>query len=60
MDKDKLVDSVNYEIAGYENNIEIGTATMIIKGRNNYKGTYRLRFRINPREVDPAKVTVKK
>ena len=58
MDKDKLVDSVNYEIAGYENNIEIGTATMIIRGRNNYKGTYRLKFRINPREVDPAKVTV--
>jgi uncharacterized repeat protein (TIGR02543 family) len=60
MDKDKLVDSVNYEIVGYENNIEIGTATMIIRGRNNYKGTYRLRFRINPREVDPATVTVQK
>ncbi len=48
---EKLVYQKDYEIS-YENNIERGTATMIITLKGNYRGTRQCYFRI----VEPEKV----
>ena len=58
-DNGKTVSDANYTVIGYENNTEIGTAAIIIQGRNKYKGTYRVKFRILPRVVEAETTTVK-
>ena len=41
----------------YSNNINVGTATVIITGKGNYKGTITKTFNINPAPISPATVT---
>ncbi len=36
---------------GYSNNMEAGTATLYIKGKGNYTGTYKTYFTITPKDV---------
>ena len=36
---------------GYSNNLEAGTATLLIKGTGNYTGTYKTYFTITPKPV---------
>ncbi|MCM1257542.1 MAG: leucine-rich repeat protein [Roseburia sp.] len=38
-------------VLNYENNIEVGTASLIITGTGNYKGMKRLDFVINPKSI---------
>lgn len=42
----KILSEDNYEIAGYANNINKGTATVTIKGRNDCGGVKTVKFRI--------------
>lgn len=42
----KVLSSDNYEITGYMNNINKGTATVTIKGRNDCGGVKTVRFKI--------------
>ncbi len=58
-DNGRIVSDTNYSVIGYENNTEIGTATMIIKGRGSYTGIYRLKFRITQRQVDSVTTSAK-
>ena len=44
---DYIVRGVDYEITGYSNNINAGTATVTIKGINGCKGTVSFKFIIN-------------
>lgn len=43
----------------YKNNIKIGKATVIIKGKGNYEGTKKLTFQIK-KNIGNSKITVKK
>lgn len=52
-----LVEGKDYEVT-YENNIEIGTATMIINGIGNYTGVSNQTFQIGKRSLEKAVVTV--
>lgn len=45
--KDDLKEGTDYEVT-YENNINAGTATVIVRGINGYGGTLRKEFTINP------------
>ncbi|WP_026506519.1 leucine-rich repeat protein [Butyrivibrio sp. MC2013] len=55
--KDKngtILDPNEYQVVGYENNTEIGTATIILTSdgySERYMGSYRLKFKIVPRTV---------
>ena len=40
----------DYTVA-YENNVAIGTATVILKGKGKYAGTVKKAFKINPKAV---------
>ena len=42
----KVLSSDNYEITGYTNNINRGTATVTIRGRNDCGGVKTVRFKI--------------
>lgn len=42
----QILSGDNYEITGYENNINKGTATVTIKGRNDCGGLKTVRFKI--------------
>nr|MCR4901358.1 leucine-rich repeat protein [Butyrivibrio sp.] len=44
--KNTAISSSNYEITSYSNNIEVGTATVIIKGKGIYGGTLKATFKI--------------
>ena len=53
------IGSSNYHIIGYENNTEVGTATVILEGLNYYKGIYKLKFKITPRAVEEESTSIK-
>ena len=55
----KLRKNKDYTIT-YRNNIQIGTASIMICGKGNYKGKRTLRFQIVPAKPKIAKVTKKK
>ena len=44
------IDSSNYTVT-YANNIAVGTATVIITGKNNFKDTKQTTFKINPKTL---------
>lgn len=44
--KGKKVDSSQFEIVEYQNNVAKGTATVIIKGKDNYGGVKKVTFKI--------------
>ncbi len=49
--KDKGKTVTSYSVVGYENNVEVGTASLVLRGTGNYTGIYRLNFKILPRTV---------
>lgn len=52
-----LTPGTDYEIIGYENNINAGTATIHLQGTGNYSGTAEVSFAINQKKIDSS-VTV--
>ena len=52
----KLAENKDYTVS-YQNNIKCGTATAIIKGKGNYKGTVKKTFQIIP--AVPSSFSVK-
>ena len=54
---DYIVPDFNFLIK-YKNNINKGTATVIITGKGNYSGTVSTSFTILPRDIGKAKVTL--
>lgn len=55
--KTGLVKDIDYTVE-YSNNTEAGTASVIIKGINNYKGTVNRSFKITAKAVEESDVTV--
>ncbi len=57
--KDKGKTITSYSVVGYENNVEVGTASLVLRGTGNYTGIYKLKFKILPRTVydDTTKTT---
>ena len=54
---DLLVEGTDYELL-YDNNINAGTASVIITGKGNYTGTFpAAEFTINPASIDTAEVS---
>lgn len=51
-----LEKGTDYEITGYENNIELGTAAVTIEGKGNFKGTATLNFQIVPAQIGQAQI----
>lgn len=51
-----LIKGTDYTVA-YSNNIYVGTATVTISGRNNYKGTRTFTFRITPLDITSTSIT---
>lgn len=49
----KLTENADYEIS-YQNNIEEGTASVIISGKNQYKGSKTVYFKINKKSIQDA------
>ena len=47
----ELVAGVDYEVSGYEDNVDVGTGTVTITGTGNYEGTASGTFAIAPRPV---------
>ena len=54
-----LEKDADYEVT-YQKNKAIGRATVVIKGINNYTGTVKKAFRINPKKVALSKLTAGK
>jgi len=53
----ELTKGTDYEITGYENNIEVGTDALVsIEGKGNFKGTTSLKFAIAPAKIAAAQV----
>lgn len=52
-----LTKNVDYELS-YENNINVGTAYIIVTFKGNYEGTKRVPFEISPRVLSESDVTV--
>ena len=52
----KLKQGADYTVS-YKNNVKIGTATMILKGKGSYKGTIKKKFKIKKASVADAVVT---
>ena len=52
-----VIDSANYDVS-YSNNINAGTATVIVTGKGNYSGTITKTFTINQTKINSAAVTV--
>ncbi len=50
-----LIENTDYELE-YENNIEPGNATVIIKGIGSYGDTLRKTFKINPKGIDGVNI----
>ena len=48
--KGKVVDPDQFEIVSYRNNVAKGTATVIIRGKDNYGGTKKVTFKINAKK----------
>ncbi len=55
----KLKKGTDYTVA-YKNNVEVGTATVTLKGKGNFSGTKNLTFAINPKMVSISKLTAGK
>lgn len=55
-DGQKLVNGTHYTVS-YVNNVNAGTATVIIKGMGNYGGTVEEKFRISPRNFTKTAVS---
>jgi hypothetical protein len=51
----KLSPGTDYSVS-YKNNIEEGTATVIVKGKGNYEGTVTRTFKIGPRTIKESMV----
>lgn len=55
----EMLENVNYSIEGYQNNVEVGTATVIIKGMDRFVGTKKVTFKIKAvASLSKAKVNV--
>ena len=52
-----LEEDVDYEVS-YKDNLDVGTATVTVKGIGNYKGEVTLTFEITPKEVEKDYFTV--
>lgn len=50
------LDSSNYTVS-YRNNTDIGTATVIIKGKGGYTGSVKKTFKIIPQSIDVTRLT---
>ena len=48
--KTKLVKGTDYTVS-YENNVNIGTATVVVTGKGNYAGTHKVTFKITERAL---------
>jgi len=55
LNKKTLKKGTDYTVS-YKNNKSVGTATVIITGKNNYRGTKKVTFRINPQPVKGLKL----
>lgn len=53
------VNSNSYQIVGYENNVNVGTATIILRGNVEFTGQYKLKFKILPRTVEEDTTSIK-
>ena len=49
--KDAPLKSSDYEIIAVENNVKKGTATVTIRGLDNYGGTKKVKFKIVPKSI---------
>ena len=49
----ELVEGTDYTVA-YENNINVGTANVIVTGKGGYEGTVEKTFTINPKAITPT------
>lgn len=52
--------STTYYEVTYENNVNAGTATVVVYGRNGYSGTLRGTFAITPLDIQTAEVKLEK
>jgi hypothetical protein len=60
----RVSDGVTYLTAkdysvNYKNNVNVGTATVTIKGKGNFQGTVTVQFKINPKNISTADVTLR-
>ena len=57
-----LKEGIDFEIISYSNNINAGTATVTVKGINNYTGTKKVKYKILPitKYVSYSDVTIDK
>ena len=55
-----LAEGEDYEITGYTKNLNAGTASVTVKGINNYTGTKKVNFKITPMTdpVDDSRITI--
>ena len=56
MGDEVLSEGTDYSLT-YQNNINAGTATLIIKGEGEYAGSMTKTFKINPKSLDGASIT---
>ena len=52
LDGKTLTENTDYSVS-YENNIDAGTAKVLIKGIGNFNGTLEKRFSISPKQITP-------
>jgi hypothetical protein len=56
LDKTKLKNGTDYTVS-YKNNTKAGTATIVITGKGNYKGTFKRTFKIKTASLSSAKIS---
>ena len=54
----KLLYGIDYQISGYENNIEVGIGVINLVGIGDYKGTARVEFNIKPAYVNNCTIDI--
>ena len=55
-DGDKILsEGIDYTVT-YEDNVNVGTASVTITGKGNYTGTITKTFKINPKKVNPTSI----
>jgi hypothetical protein len=47
-----VLTSNDYDIVGYSNNVNLGTATVVIRGKGEYGGTKNVTFKIVKKAVN--------
>ena len=52
----KLVENTDYEVS-YTNNVNVGTATVNVRGKGNYTGSKQITYKITPQNISKVKVT---